>query len=40
MPAAARAETLPVVSVIHQSKTNWVKAEPTRDNAWPVKMLQ
>lgn len=32
-PAVASAETLPVVSVIHHSNTNWVSAEPISDTA-------
>src|SRR3990167_6378075 len=40
MPAVARAETLPVVSVIHQSSTNCVSAEPTSESAWPLKTVQ
>ena len=31
--ATARAETLPVVSVIHQSSTNYVSGEPINDSA-------
>ena len=40
MPAVASAETLPVVSVINQSSTNCVRADPVSESAWPPKMNQ
>ena len=43
-PSPAMTETVaatePVVSVIHQSSTNCVRALPTSDSACPVQMLQ
>jgi hypothetical protein len=40
MPATISAETVPTVSVIHQTRTNWVSADPMSESAWPVKTHQ
>ena len=40
IPAVASAAALPVLSVIHHNRTNWVIADPTRESACPRKIDQ